>query len=148
MSECFCGCHEPIGHLQRARHQANETGAKVTTKLADLNQYVRPWIEAGRPGFEELDKLPETPDATQEFTEQLAEGTLLRESCLAIVHQVPGGEPPGKSAAKEWLNSTDMIVAIARMPLDNRRRIAAAIATGTPQEIRSSFEAGERQATS
>lgn len=142
MPECFCGCGESIGLMQRDRKWANSAGAEAVRLIDEMDRIVKPWVEAGSPGFESVLERQQAGDLKQSIEDLFSEGEAFRDSCLALVHQSPGAEKPDRRAFKEWAGKVEPLPAIAQMPLENRRRFATAIVSGTGQEIFDAFEAG------
>lgn len=144
MSQCFCGCGEEFGITKRKQRQASETGAETTRLLNELDQFCRPWIEAGRPGFEDLPMPPEMPTPEEQLAEMVSEGNAMRNDCLAVAHGMLDASMPKKREVKEWLHTAYLQVTVARMPVESRQRVATALSSGTGEDLLNAFEAGEQ----
>ncbi|MGB1583844.1 MAG: hypothetical protein ACPHCI_08655 [Solirubrobacterales bacterium] len=110
----------------------------------ELDYFYRPWLEAGRPGFEQVPTRPDIPAPEEELLASLQEGEAMRRACISVSHDEPQSAMPDKRESKQWLFTAQQLVNIAKMPLESRRRVAAAIAAGAPQELFEAFEAGNK----
>lgn len=128
--------------MQRDRKWANSAGAEAVRLIDEMDRIVKPWVEAGSPGFDPILEQPEAPDQKQIFAKLIIDGQSLRDAFLAIVHQSPGADKPDRRAFKDWTGTVGPMIEIAQMPLENRRRLATAMVSGTGQEIFDAFEAG------
>lgn len=144
MSQCFCGCGEEFGITKRKQRRASKVGAETTCFVRELAEFVRPWIDAGRPGFEALPWSPEMPTPEVQLAEMISEGNAIKDDCLAVAHQSPDATLPSKRDVKEWLHTARMQVTVARMPLESRQRVAAALASESGEDLFKAFEAGEK----
>lgn len=144
MSCCFCGCGFEFGFTQRKQRHASEIGAETTRLLNELNQYYRPWLQAGRPGFESLPELPDQPTPEENLAEMISKGETIRNACLAVAHSESGASLPSKKAVNDWQFHPTQLINSARMPLESRQRVATALTSGTGQDIFDAFQAGEK----
>lgn len=144
MSQCFCGCGQEFGFTQRKQRQASEVGAETTRLLNELNQFYRPWLQAGRPGFEAVPDLPDFPTPEEHLAEMISEGEAIKSACLAVAHGIPEASLPSKRAVKDWQFTPQQLINVARMPLEARQRVAKAISGGTGQELYDAFQSGEK----
>lgn len=142
MSTCFCGCGTEIGLFDRERRRANESGAKLAKMLSDFEQYYKPWLDDGRPGFVEPTVPNDAPDPLEHYRTTVAEGTAMRDGCLACVHEIPGPDAPGKRAVNSWVKSNELLIQAVRMPLESRQKFFHAVQHGTPEEIMNAHAEG------